>query len=236
MITLQRRGWGAAMGHVLVTGATGGIGGALVGALVEAGHRVTAVGRDVGRLNVPGIEVDLTEPGTLAASVGALEDARELGDVQALVHCAGISPVAAVADADPETWRRTLAVNVSSAAELARLTLPALRRSHGHVIFVNAAPGMTGVARWSVFIASKAALRELADSLREEEAAHGVRVTTIYPGPTATDLLGEVRSTFGRPYDPELCIRPETLAAMIVWVLSAPPDAYACELSVLPSP
>ncbi|WP_067141454.1 SDR family NAD(P)-dependent oxidoreductase [Microtetraspora malaysiensis] len=224
------------MGHVLVTGATGGIGTALVSALVEAGHRVTAVGRDIARLNVRGIEADLAEPETLAAALGALEDAGELGDVQALVHCAGISHVEAVADADPETWRRTLAVNVASAAELARLTLPALRRSRGHVIFVNASPGMTGVPRWSAFVASKAALRELADSLREEEAAHGIRVTTVYPAATATDHLGEVRRAFGRPYDPKLCIQPQTLAAMIVWVLSAPADAYACELSVLPTP
>ncbi|MFI9839239.1 SDR family NAD(P)-dependent oxidoreductase [Nonomuraea sp. NPDC051941] len=227
---------GIFMGTVLVTGATGGIGTALVSALVEAGHRVIAVGRDVGRLDMRGIEADLAEPGTLAAAVGALEDAGELQDVQALVHCAGISPVEAVAEAGPETWRRTLAVNVASAAGLVRLTLPALRRSRGHVIFVNASPGMTGVPRWSAFVGSKAALRELADSLREEEAAHGIRVTTLYPAATATDLLGEVRSAFGRPYDPELCIRPQTLAAMIVWVLSAPADSYACELSVLPSP
>ncbi|QFY09986.1 SDR family NAD(P)-dependent oxidoreductase [Nonomuraea phyllanthi] len=224
------------MGHVLVTGATGGIGMALVSALVEAGHRVTAVGRDVARLDVRGIEADLAEPGTLATAMGVLQDAGELGDVQALVHCAGISPIEAVADADPETWRRTLAVNVASAAELVRLTLPALRRSRGHVIFVNASPGMTGVPRWSAFVGSKAALRELADSLREEEAAHGIRVTTVYPAATATDLLGEVRRAFGRPYDPESCIQPETLAAMIVWALSAPADAYACELSVLPTP
>ncbi|MFI7612046.1 SDR family NAD(P)-dependent oxidoreductase [Nonomuraea terrae] len=217
------------MGHVLVTGATGGIGTALVGALTAAGHQVTAVGRDVGRLGVRGIEADLADPETLAG-------AGEWGEVQALVHCAGISPVEAVADAGPETWRRTMAVNVASAAELVRLTLPALRRSRGHVIFVNASAGLTGVPRWSAFVASKAALRELADSLREEEAAHGIRVTTVYPGATATDLLGEVRSAFGRPYDPEACIRPRTLAEMIVWVLSAPADSYPCELSVLPSP
>ncbi|NUW45010.1 SDR family NAD(P)-dependent oxidoreductase [Nonomuraea rhodomycinica] len=229
------------MGHVLVTGATGGIGAALAGALVEAGHRVTAVGRDVGRLgarglDVRGIEVDLAEPGTLAGAIGALEKAGELADLRALVHCAAIAPVAAVADADPGTWQRTLAVNVGSAAELTRLTLPALRRSRGHVIFINAAPGTTGIARWSAYAGSKAALRELADSLRDEEAASGVRVTTVYPGPTATDLLSEVRTAFGRPYDPELCIRPRTLAAMVVWVLSAPPDAYTAELAVVPSP
>jgi NADP-dependent 3-hydroxy acid dehydrogenase YdfG len=230
MISLDVEEGSLSMGHVLVTGATGGIGTALVGALVKAGHHVTAVGRGVGRLDVPGIEVDLAEPGTIAAAVG------ELGDIQALVHCAGVSPIAAVADAVPGTWERTLAVNVASAAELVRLALPALRRSRGHVIFVNASPGMTGIARWSAFVGSKAALRELADSLREEEAAHGVRVTTVYPAATATELLREVRSSFGRPYDPEQCIRPETLAEMIVWVLSAPADAYACELSVLPAP
>ncbi|WP_188188746.1 SDR family NAD(P)-dependent oxidoreductase [Nonomuraea sp. SYSU D8015] len=218
------------MGHVLVTGATGGIGTALVGALVKAGHQVTAVGRGVGRLGVPGIEADLAEPGTIAAAVG------ELGDVQALVHCAGVSPIAAVADTDPETWERVLAVNVASAAELVRLALPGLRRSRGHVIFVNASPGMTGVPRWSAFVGSKAALRELADSLREEEAAHGVRVTTVYPAATATELLREVRSAFGRPYDPERCIRPETLAEMVVWVLAAPADSYAAELAVVPAP
>jgi NADP-dependent 3-hydroxy acid dehydrogenase YdfG len=219
------------MGQVLVTGATGGIGTALVDALVKAGHRVTAAGRDTGRLNVPAIEVDLAEPDTLAAAA-----AGRLDDVRALIHCAGSSPVAAVADTTPEMWERILAVNVASAAELVRLALPGLRRHRGHVIFINAAPGTTGVARWSAFVAGKAALRELADSLREEEAAHGVRVTTVYPGATATELLREVRTGFGRPYDPAACVRPETLASMIVWVLAAPADAYPCELSVLPSP
>ncbi|MEU5863277.1 hypothetical protein ABZ815_19050 [Nonomuraea sp. NPDC047529] len=63
---------------------------------------------------------------------------------------------------------------------------------------------------------------------------HGVRVTTVFPAATATGLLGEVRAAFGRPYDPEVCIRPGSLAAMAVWALNAPPDSYACELSVVP--
>ena len=49
----------------------------------------------------------------------------------------------------------------AAAAELTRLALPALRRSRGHVLFVHATPGMTAVPRWSVFVSSKAALREL---------------------------------------------------------------------------
>ncbi|GAB3435484.1 SDR family NAD(P)-dependent oxidoreductase [Flindersiella endophytica] len=114
--------------------------------------------------------------------------------------------------------------------------LPALRRSGGHVIFVNASPWMRAVPRWSAFVASKAALHELADSLRAEERVNGVRVTTIYPGATATERLQTIRVAFGREYDPGLCIQPGTLARMVVWALMAPPDAYVAELAVLPSP
>jgi NADP-dependent 3-hydroxy acid dehydrogenase YdfG len=94
---------------------------------------------------------------------------------------------------------------------------------------------MTAVPGWAAFVGSKAAVRELADSLREEEEA-AVRVTTIYPSATATELLRGVRAAFGHDYDPARCIQPESLAAMIAWVLAAPPDSYVSELSVLPSP
>jgi NADP-dependent 3-hydroxy acid dehydrogenase YdfG len=85
-------------------------------------------------------------------------------------------------------------------------------------------------------VGSKAGLRELADSLRFEEAAHGVRVTTVYPAATATERLRTVRAAFERPYDPARCIHPTSLAEMIAWVLTAPPDSYVTELSVFPSP
>ncbi|MGW2221837.1 NAD-dependent epimerase/dehydratase family protein [Nonomuraea sp. NPDC001684] len=54
------------MGNLLLTGATGGIGRPLAAALGAAGHRVIAVGRDVGRLDVRGIEADLADPASLA--------------------------------------------------------------------------------------------------------------------------------------------------------------------------
>ena len=45
-----------------------------------------------------------------------------------------------------------------------------------------------------------------------------------------------MREAFGRGYDPQRCIQPETLAAAVAWVLAAPPDAYVSELSLLPAP
>jgi NADP-dependent 3-hydroxy acid dehydrogenase YdfG len=223
------------MSEIMMTGATGGIGQAAAAALAAAGHRLTVVGRDVDRLHVPGlraITADLSQPQNLAHAV------PEPGRLDALVHCAGISvdAIVPVAGTGLSVWRDTMTVNTLAAAELTRLMLPALRRSHGHVLFLNSARRTRAVPGWSAFAASKAALQELADSLRAEEADHGVRVTTIYPDATATGQLRQVRASFRRGYDPAQCIQPETLAAMVAWVLAAPPDAYVSELTVSASP
>lgn len=220
----------------MMTGATGGIGRAVAASLAAAGHQVTAVGRDAARLRslgeVQAITADLAVPQRLETVI------EPPAGLDALVHCAGVSleAIAPVGGTGAAAWQQTMAVNALAAAELTRLMLPALRHSRGHVVFVNAAPGVRGVPGWSAFAASKAALRELADSLRREEVGNGVRVSTIYPGGTATEHLREIRAAFGSEYDPQRLIRPETLAAMVTWVLAAPPDAYVSELSVLAGP
>ena len=224
------------MSTVMVTGASGGIGSAVAAVLASSGHQVIAVGRAseaMERLRSDGAKVitaDLARVEELGSAV------RDIDYLDALIHCAGVSTVASVADTDPATWQNILTVNVTAAAELTRLVLPVLRTSRGHVIFVNASPGMRAVPRWAAFVGSKAALRELADSLRFEEAQNGVRVTTVFPAGTATERLRRVRAAFDRPYEPARCIQPESLATMIAWVLAAPPDCYVTELSVFPRP
>lgn len=227
---------------VPVTGATGGIGTALVDELLRREHRVLALGRDRERLadlartrqGVRTVLADLEHPESLAETLKPLSE--EVGELPAFVHCAGLSPVATVAGSPVALWNRVLAVNLVAAAELTRLLLPALRAAKGHVVLVNASPGLHGVPRWSAFTASKAGLSELADALRAEEAEHGVRVTGVHPGGTATETLRRVRADFDRPYDPEACIRPTTLARAIVDVLEMPRDATVTELHLRPGP
>jgi NADP-dependent 3-hydroxy acid dehydrogenase YdfG len=224
------------MSVVMVTGASGGIGGAVVTALADEGHQVIAVGRDPGRLPshpaVRTVTADLAYPLQLADTIG------EPGQLDALVHCAAVSmaAIAPVAGTGPAVWQETMAVNVMAAAELTRIVLPALRRRRGHVVFVNSAREVRAVPSWSAFAASKAALQELADSLRAEEAGSGVRVTTIYPGATATEHLRQVREAFGSGYDPLRCLKPETVAAAVAWVLAAPADGYIAEMTMRAGP
>ena len=223
----------------MVTGAGGGIGAAVVRGLAGRGYAVRALGRSRSRLDllcrgVPGavpVVLDLAEP------VHELPEglAGETG-VDVLVHCAGVAEVASVGDADAELWRRTLAVNVAGPAELTRLMLPALRAARGRVVFLNMAPGLRAVPRWSAYVGSKAALRELADSLREEETPHGVAVTTIYPGATATPLLQQVRRDFRRPCDERSCLSPQAVADAVAGILDTPPGVCLSEISIIPVP
>ena len=224
--------------QVVVTGATGGIGSAIVEHLAGRGDDVVAVARPtagleglVGRL--PGVTAgpyDLRHPGDVPAWAAALDA------VDVLIHAAGVSEVASIENTSHDVWQQTMAANVIGPAELTRALLPALRASRGRVVFFNAVAGLHAVPRWSSYAASKTALRELADSLRLEEAAHGVRVTSVYPGGVATELLRKVRTDLGRPYDPAACVSPHSLAVVVASILDAPADVDVTEIALQPPP
>lgn len=206
---------------VAVTGASGGIGSALVRELISRGDSVLAIARRKEALEEMALAHDAIQAIELDLSTGLTvpEELSTLNLLDGLIHCAGVSAVASVAEASVELWQETLGVNLVAPAELTRSLLPALRNAGGHVIFINAARGVHAVPRWSAYAASRAGLRELADSLRIEEEPNGVKVASVYPDGTATEQLRRTREHFGVPYDPDRCLRPEYVAAAIVDLL-----------------
>ncbi|BBB00374.1 putative dehydrogenase [Actinacidiphila reveromycinica] len=225
----------------LVTGAGSGIGAVVARTLLARGDDLWLLARDAGRARqladaFPGARTvvgDLAVPARLS---WALEKQALPDRLDSLLHVAGTVDLGPVGDITPKLWEHTLAVNLVGPAELTRLVLPQLRLSRGTVVFVNSGAGLQAHAEWSAYAASKHGLRALADSLRAEEQDAGVRVTTVYPGRTATPMQQKVHQQEGRPYDPSRWIAPESVATALLTALDLPADATIPDLTVRPGP
>ena len=133
----------------------------------------------------------------------------ELPDtLDSVVHAAGVVELGTVEELTREQWREQLDVNLLAPAELTRLALPALRAARGTVVFVNSGAGLRANPTWSAYAASKFGLRAFADALRREEPEHGVRVTSVFPGRTATPMQQKVHEQEGKEYDAGDWIEP----------------------------
>lgn len=220
----------------LITGAGSGIGAELADRLVARGDRLLLLARSAERADqlterfpdARCLVADLADP----ESVDSLELPETLDSV---VHAAGVVDLGPVADLGASQWRDHLDVNLLAPALLTRRALPALRAARGTVVFVNSGSGLRANPEWAAYAASKFGLRALADALRAEEQANGVRVTTVYPGRTATAMQEEVHRQEGKDYDPEVFIQPGTVAEAVLHVLDLSRDATIPDLRVSPA-
>lgn len=223
----------------LITGAGSGIGTAVAERLAERGDELWLLARDAGRAKelaerfptAKTLVGDLAEPERLSWAFGH----QTLPDrLDSLLHVAGVVELGAVGELTPKVWNQQLAANLVAPAELTRLLLPQLRVAQGHVVFVNSGAGLRTNAQWGAYAASKHGLKALADALRWEEAGNGVRVTSVYPGRTATPMQEKVHRQEGKAYDPERWITPESVATTILTALDLPRGAEITDLSVRP--
>jgi short-subunit dehydrogenase len=223
----------------LVTGAGSGIGEALVERLTERGDELWLLVRDAGRAaqlrkRFPGAHTlvgDLSDPARLS---WAFSHQSVPGRLDSLIHVAGVVELGSIGETPVATWQHQLNVNAVAPAELTRLLLPALRTARGRVIFVNSGAGLRVSPEWGSYAASKFAVRAVADALREEERSNGVRVTTVYPGRTATPMQEKVHQQEGADYDASRWIEPASVATTILAALDLPRDADLTELMVRP--
>jgi 3-oxoacyl-[acyl-carrier protein] reductase len=180
----------------LVTGASGGIGGAIARALHDQGARVA-----VGGTRTPALAALADELGTRAHPLTAdladpeaadrlLRDAEAaLGHVDILVNNAGITRDALALRMKDEDWQAVLDVNLTAAFRLARAALRGMvRRRHGRIICITSVVGITGNPGQANYAAAKAAMVGMAKSLAAEVATRGITVNCISPGMIATAM------------------------------------------------
>jgi short-subunit dehydrogenase len=228
------------VGNYLITGASGAIGAGVAELLHAAGDDVILTGRSAERLDaaarrlggerVRTLVLDLTDPRSLESAL----DLSELPPLDGLVHSAGVVALGTVEELRPDAWVNQLLVNTVAPAELTRLLLPSLRAARGQVVFVNSGSGLRANPGWSAYAASKHALKALADSLRAEEPS--LRVTSVYPGRTASEMQRQVREHEGEEYDPAAFMSAETVATVVVNALRTPRDAVVTDVSVRVQP
>ena len=194
--------------HVLVTGASSGIGRATVARLAAGGHHVYAGVRrpaDGAALQgaareaaAPGevtpVLLDVTDEAQIATAAQAVAGHVGAAGLAGLVNNAGIggfSPLELTGAAD---FRRLLEINVTGQLAVTQAFLPLLRRAQGRIVMVGSigarfTPPFTGP-----LAASKSALTTVAEALRQELAPWNIRVVVIEPGSIRTDAVGKLRT------------------------------------------
>ncbi|HEY8453051.1 MAG: SDR family oxidoreductase [Micromonosporaceae bacterium] len=179
--------------RVLVTGAAGGIGGAVVERLVSEGARVAGVDLQRPRDDrlVAALAADVTDQEQVAAMVTAAREA--LGGVDALVALAGVQASGPTHELDPEVFRRTLEVNVLGTFLVTRAVLPEmLERRSGRIVTVGSTAAVCAAPGLAAYAAAKGAVLQFTRSIAVEYAGYGIRANCLCPGGTATPMLAEI--------------------------------------------
>jgi NAD(P)-dependent dehydrogenase (short-subunit alcohol dehydrogenase family) len=158
---------------VVVTGAHGGIGAAIVERFIRAG--ATVVGLDL----VDGF--DVRDAAACHAEAARIE--AEVGPVTVLCNNAGVSATGDVVTSSPDDWERVFAVNVFGVANMSRAFLPAMRARHrGAIVNTCSVVASVGLVERAVYGASKGAVLALTKAMAADEIEHGIRVNCVSPG------------------------------------------------------
>jgi 3-oxoacyl-[acyl-carrier protein] reductase len=183
----------------LVTGASGGIGGAIARAFHRQGAAVTVAGRRSAVLaalvaelgeRAHAVTADLADPADPGAADRLVREAEAaMGQIDILVNNAGITRDALALRLKDEDWQAVIEVDLTAAFRLTRAALRGMvRRRHGRVISITSVVGITGNAGQANYAAAKAGLIGMAKSMAAETATRGITVNCIAPGLITTAM------------------------------------------------
>jgi NAD(P)-dependent dehydrogenase (short-subunit alcohol dehydrogenase family) len=250
---------------ILITGCSSGIGLASAREMKARGWRVFATARkpeDLARLRdeiaVESLYLDYAEPASIAEAAKHVLAATE-GRLTALFNNGGYGQLGAVEDLTPDVLRAQFEANFFGWHDLNRRVIPSMRaRGEGRIVFCSSMLGLVAGPYRGAYCASKFAIEALADTLRMELAATGIKIVLIEPGPIASRFLEHALQAYRRNIDLEgsphreiyrariarmeasgsqtFKLGPEAVAAKLVKALeSRTPTSYAASFRPAPS-
>ncbi|UKT63683.1 3-ketoacyl-ACP reductase [Pedobacter mucosus] len=208
----------------LITGAGKGIGKAIAIALAQEGVNVGLVARTKSDLDQLADElkqynikiavatVDVSDIDSVNKAVEYIQG--ELGFINILINNAGIGKFAKFLEMEPASWEEIIKTNLLGPYYLTRAVVPQMiEKQTGDIINISSSSAANPGAITSAYSASKASLIALSTSLMQEMRKHNIRVTSLTPSTTATDMAINLKLTDGNP---DKVMQPEDLAELIV--------------------
>lgn len=226
----------------LVTGGSGGLGGAIVKMLAGEGVTTIAASNDAAKLdalkgieNVETIFIDVTDIEAMKATFASRE-------IDIIINAAGVLGVTGTLYSVPnDSAQRVMDVNVMGTHNTLVATVPGMvKRNRGHIVNIGSLAGPYPSAGQPMYSASKAAVHNMSSNLRMELFGTDVRVTEIRPGRVRTGMHAEMfNGNHAKAnellYDPFECLRPEDIAEALRYVLSTPPHVCVAQIEVVPT-
>ncbi|HJY43397.1 MAG TPA: SDR family oxidoreductase [Propionibacteriaceae bacterium] len=231
--TTQTRSYGSdgvastALGTILITGGSSGLGAATAAAVQAAGGTPLILDRVEPSESVAYQQVDLADSAAAAAAVDAVVKATG-GRLDGVFTAAGIDACGPLDQVPADDWERVIRVNLLGTAAVVRAALPYLRRSHGRVVTCASTLGIKAVSDATAYCASKFGVVGFTRALAAETAGE-VGVTLLIPGGMHTHFFDNRTEQYKPPPDAVLNA-PQDVAAAVVFALSQP---AGCELREL---
>lgn len=226
--------------NAVITGGSRGIGAVTAAALVAEGAKVVSLSRKPGekKEGIDHLPCDVTKASSVAhAAANALTIFGGAPDI--VINNAGIFQVAPLAEMKPEMFADVLGTNLFGPFHVINAFLGGmLKRKKGHVISIGSIADQNAFPENSAYSASKFGLRGLHQVLRAELKGTGVRSTLISPGNVDTSLWDkhlETAESAAKFPARDGMLRPDNIAAAILFALTLPPTANVDELRITPS-
>ncbi|KAF2880510.1 hypothetical protein ILUMI_25663 [Ignelater luminosus] len=239
----------------VVTGASEGIGAAIVKQLVEAGLKVVGLARNKEKLESLGktldgksgkfypYRTDITQEEDILKAFEWIKE--NVGPVHILINNAGVGRFAGLTDGETKLWKEVLDTNVLGLCIATREAIKDMKANNinGHIIHMNSIAGHKAV-NFNMYSASKFAVTALTETLRQELNSIGskIKITSLSPGLVETNIFenisraagwSEVPKQFLEPFNSG-CLKPEDIADAVMFILATPPHVQVHELTIKP--